>query len=417
MKSSQQTQGQWTREEHCWTPQELTWLQSPEGREVGAAMLDAEPADTPAAIARWRQRIEPWQVTAAWAQVLLRRAARVKFTRADEMLFERIALEQATDETVARYKADRFAARFAGRTVADLCCGIGGDAIALAERAHVLAVDWSAARVTMAEHNAGVYGRRVTGLVADVTMQLPDADAAHIDPDRRADGARRHQPEESSPGLDVLDRVVHRYRNVAMKLSPGADIDATFPTGEIELISHHGQCKQAVIWTGELATACRRATALPEKESIAADTHDDLTWPEPRTPVEGDYLYEPDPAVIRANLVGLLARRRNLQPIDPRIVYLVGTQPVASALLVAFRVIDVTEWAGRKARAWLNRHDIGKIEIKTRGFAARPEEIQSQLRLKGRRQAVLFLTRIGLKPMAILAERISLPAGNSRHHL
>ncbi len=380
-------------------------------------MLDAEPADTPAAIARWRQRIEPWQVTAAWTQVLLRRAARAKFTRADEMLFERIALEQATDETVARYKATRFAAKFAGRTVADLCCGIGGDAIALAEHTRVLAVDWSAMRVAMAEHNARVYGRRVAGLVADVTMQLPDADAAHIDPDRRVAGDRRHQPEESSPGIDVLARIVHHYRDVAVKLSPGVDIDATLPEGEIELISHHGQCKQAVIWTGELATACRRATVLPEKESIAADTHDDLTWPQSRIPVEGDYLYEPDPAVIRANLVGVLARKHALRPVDPQIVYLVGTQPVASALLAAFRVIDVTEWAGRKARAWLNRHDIGKLEIKTRGFAARPEEIQHQLRLKGHRQAILFLTRIGPKPMAILAERILLPADHSRHHL
>ncbi|NLX12717.1 MAG: class I SAM-dependent methyltransferase [Phycisphaerales bacterium] len=408
MKPDASTQGRWFREEHCWTGRELAWLRSPPGRAVCAAMLDAEPANTPAAIARWRQRIEPWQVTAAWSQVLLRRNARAKFSRADAMLFDRIALEQATDETVAQYKAERFAGLYTGRAVADLCCGIGGDAIAIAEGSEVLAVDWSATRVAMAEHNADVYGRRVAGIVADVTMKLPDAEAAHIDPDRRVDGGRRHQPEESSPRIDVLTRLVQHYRNVAVKLSPGADLDHLTPEGEVELISHHGQCKQAVLWTGALATACRRATALPNKESITAGIHDDLSWPEPAKPVEGNYLFEPDPAVIRANLVGLLARRHTLQPIDPRIVYLVGNRPVKSALLTAFQVIDLAEWAGRKARAWLNRHDIGQIEIKTRGFAARPEEIQKQLRLTGRRRAVLFLTRIGPQPIAILAKRIDL---------
>ena len=55
------------------------------------------------------------------------------------MWFERTGLEQATAEPVARHKARRFAGRTA--TVIDLCCGIGGDTLALADWAEVVAVD------------------------------------------------------------------------------------------------------------------------------------------------------------------------------------------------------------------------------------------------------------------------------------
>ena len=120
------------------------------------------PADTPAAIERWRERLDAELVTAAWTQVTLRAAARTKFSRADEMLFDRVGLEQSTDEVVAAHKARRFAGYSA---IADLCCGIGGDTIALAGFAPVTAVDVSGPRATMAEHNAGVYGRRAAGII------------------------------------------------------------------------------------------------------------------------------------------------------------------------------------------------------------------------------------------------------------
>lgn len=408
MDEQQQEKRQWFREERAWTFEELEWLRSDEGRAVCRAMMADQPADTPAAVDRWRQRLEPDKVAAAWAQTLLRRQARAKFARADDMLFDRIALEQATDECVAGYKAARFEglAR-AGHLhkIADLCCGIGGDAIALSSVAETIALDWSRIRVAMAEYNAAVHDRAVFGLVADVAGKLPDADAVHIDPDRRVAGRRRHQLQDSSPSLDILTRICTRYRQVAIKLSPGTDFSALPAEGELELISHGGQCKQAVLWTGALQRHLRSATALPHDERITADSKDELRWPDTNPVLPDHYIYEPDAAVIRANLVGPLARRYELAPIDPRIAYLVGHKSIASGLMARFRVIDMMEWSAKKVRQWLTGHDVGKIDIKTRGFAARPEDVRKQLKSKGTRPATLFLTRIGDKPMAILTQR------------
>jgi SAM-dependent methyltransferase len=394
----------WIREDRPVTPEELAWLKTPEARDVCAAMTAGEPADTPAAIERWRQRLRPEQVAAAWNQVSLRRAARIKFSRADEMLFDRVGLEQATDEIVAMHKARRFAG--CGR-IADLCCGIGGDTLALASQRDVVAVDWSASRVTMAEHNTTVYGGKVAGRIGDVLLDRPAADAVHIDPDRRSSGPRRHGPEFSSPDLDDLQRIVVHYRNAAIKFSPGVDFPSLPFEAEIELISHDGECKQAVLWTGRFAQAHRRATVLPAGESVIAVPGDDLTWPQPRPLQTGLVLYEPDAAVIRADLVGVIARQFDLRPIDRQIAWLVGEQVVPTTVLTPFRVIDWMEFSARKAKAWLAEHDVGHLEIKTRGFASRPEEIQHQLRPKGRRRAVLFLTRVDDRPTAVLAERLA----------
>ncbi len=390
------------REDRLPTVADLAWLCSPQGREICAAMATDDPADTPAAIARWRQRLEPEKVSAAWAQVLLRRSAATKFSRAEEMLFDRVGLEQATDEIVAHHKARRFAGF---DQVVDLCCGIGGDVIALAGVASVVAVDWSNVRLSMAAHNAEVYDRRIATLEGDAAFVRPDADAVHVDPDRRATGRRRHAAESGSPDLSELERIVRHYEHAALKLSPGIDFASLPFDGEIELISHRGECKQAVIWTGKLRTACRRATLLPEAETIVADTIEEMTWPEAQPPRPGMILYEPDAAVIRANLAGVLARRYEHRPIDPRIALLIGDAVADTALATAFRVIDVQHWSSSKARSWLAAHDVGDLDIKTRGFAARPEDIRRHLRLRGKRKAVLFLTRLGREPTAILAER------------
>jgi len=402
MKRRSKHTGPWTREDRLPTAQELQWLQSSEGNAVCAAMVGGEPADTPAAITRWRQKLDTNLVGIAWQQVLLRDRAKNKFTRADQMLFDRTGLEQATDEIVALHKARRFEGI---SKAADLCCGIGGDALALAGACELTAVDYSPLRAAMAEHNVGVYDHALQTIVGDVAFERPEAEAVHIDPDRRERGKRFHQPDMSSPALDEIHRIVEHYQHAAIKLSPGVDFDLLELDAEIELISHKGECKQAVLWTGRFKQAHRRATVLPSGESISAATDDPLDWPPPGRVRPGCILHEPDAAVIRANLVGKLAHTYELAPIDERITYLVSDEPIPTSLLTPFRVIDIMDWSIKQARAWLAGHNIGRVDIKTRGFAAAPEEIMKRLKLSGEKQAVLFLTRVGKKPLAILAER------------
>ncbi len=386
------------------TAEELAWLAGPDGWETCRAMAGDRPADTPAGIEHWRERLPANLVTAAWAQVESRRAAAGKFERAEQMLFDRIGLEQSSGQPLAEHKARRFAGL--GR-VADLCCGIGGDALALARRGSVVCVDRNGSRTTMAAHNVGVYGGTAEVLVGDVELTMPDADAAHIDPDRRPSGGRRHSAAESSPGLEVLEQVVRRYGNVAVKLSPGAALDQLPFPAEIELISEQGTCKQAVAWAGGLAEVFRRATVLPSGEQITAINDSEMTWPTAHRPLPGGILVEPDPAVIRAHLVGPLARRFGLAPVDREIAWLSGASRPATTLARSFEIIDITDFALKKLRSWLTAHGAGPVDFKTRGFAASPEDLLRGLKPGPGEPLTVFVTRLAGRPTAILARRLA----------
>ncbi|HEY1188938.1 MAG TPA: hypothetical protein VGE74_14885, partial [Gemmata sp.] len=105
-----------------------------------------------------RKHHPPALARAALETALLRIKAREKFTDADRMYFTRESLEQSTSEPVARHRAARFAPF---GHVADLCCGIGADALALARIGlRVEAIDLDPLRAEMCAANADALGVR-----------------------------------------------------------------------------------------------------------------------------------------------------------------------------------------------------------------------------------------------------------------
>ena len=111
-------------------------------------------------------------VRAAMTLHELRRKGSIKFRHADRMWFDRQGLEQSTSESVAQYKAQRFDGQ-----VFDLCSGIGSDALALALRCQVTAVDINPASCLRTEWNAEVcgVGSRIQTRCVDV-HKLTDCD-------------------------------------------------------------------------------------------------------------------------------------------------------------------------------------------------------------------------------------------------
>src|SRR5687767_14611349 len=85
-----------------------------------------------------RQEISVIRTHLILEQVTLRMRAREKFSRSSQMFFTPTLLEQATDERIACYKAGRF---IEGTPAFDLCCGIGGDTLGIAQRGPTVAVD------------------------------------------------------------------------------------------------------------------------------------------------------------------------------------------------------------------------------------------------------------------------------------
>jgi predicted RNA methylase len=381
-------------------------LLTPEGQEL---LHRLRHEDDPARLrlgTELRARYPVELVTAALAQQELRLRARAKFSRALDMFFTRPGLEQASAEVIAGHRSARYAG--AG-LVADLCCGIGGDLVALAAGRGVLAVDRDRLHLRMAQANADVYGvaAGLTAVAADVRevslggvvgsgLAQRGADAVFIDPARRA-GGRRLRAGDSEPPLDWCLALAGQVPRVGIKAAPGLPHDAVPPGWELEFIAIGRDLKEAVAWSPALATAATRATVLPGGHTLT---------PEPGGPVPvrppGGFLLDPNPAVTRAGLVEDLARSAGAWKIDDQIAFLSADAPVRTPFARTLRVIDSAPWDQRRLPARLRALDIGAADIRRRGLAGDVDSLHRRLRLSGSRRATVVMTRVRDRPWGLV---------------
>lgn len=336
---------------------------------------------------------------------ILRREAAGKFPQAHQMYFSRQALEQATSYEVAAYRAERYQS-FA--CAVDLGCSIGGDTLALAQRIPTLGIDLDPVRLQMAIANAQALGLsgRAAFAQADLYAWLPVRKSAEtalfFDPARRTRERRAFHVWDYQPPLETINRWLAHFPAMGVKISPGVDLaELRHYDAEVEFISLEGELKEAVLWFGPLNTAFRRATILPGPftlfdEGPVQDEPATLS-----TPLR--YLYEPDPAVLRAGLVRLLSRQLNAAQLDEDIAYLTADvyQPTPFA-----RAWEIETWLPfnlKHLRDYLRQRKVGRVTVKKRGSPLEPEALIRDLRLKGDQERVIILTHFMGKPIVILA--------------
>lgn len=378
-------------------------LVSTDGAAVVAAAAEfLAHAGTLAAMTALRKRFPPKLAAAAVDTVTLRSRARAKFAAADRMWFTRESLEQASGDAAARHRAERLKP-FA--TVLDLGCGVGADALALAAvGCRVEGVDADAVRLTLAEANARAlgYADPVRFHLGDaLTLPLPPADAAFTDPGRRAGDRRFLGPDQYQPPLsDLLARFPAGFP-FAAKIAPGVPRDALARFGaEAEFVSVDGELKECVLWFGPLRTAARRATVLPGPYTLAADADDEMPYAEPI----GEYLFDPDASVIRADLVGVLAAQLGAAPVEPGVALLTGPTAAASPFAAAYRVEHVAPLDARKLRDHLRRAGVGRVTVLKRAIDADADAFRHGLKLSGDGEhRHVILTRAGGRAVAVVS--------------
>ncbi|MFU8854084.1 THUMP-like domain-containing protein [Micromonospora sp. SL1-18] len=400
---------------------QLAALRTPEGSAALAAAAAVAGGDPLTAAARLRSAgVAPGLAAAALTQAELRRRAGGKFgPEAAGMFLTRPGLEQATRRVVADRRAARL--RAAGvRTLADLGCGLGADALAAARAGiRVYGVEADPVTAAMAAANA-----EAAGLASRFTVEYGDAtafdvtrvDAVFCDPARRSAGTGRRifDPNAYSPPWDFVTGLAERVPRTVVKVAPGLD-HALIPAGaEAEWVSVAGDLVEAALWCGALAEVPRRATLL--KEGPLVNASGSAGAPCYQLTGSGDaeapvgpvrrYLYDPDPAVVRAHLVAELAAELGATLADPSIAYLYADAPVATPFARCLEVTDVLPFSLKRLRALLRERRVGRVEILKRGSALEPEKLRRDLKLAGETAASLVLTRVKSAPMVLLCQPV-----------
>lgn len=353
----------------------------------------------------------PDLVAAVVGQARLRVKAGAKFGPfAERMLFTRAGLEQATRLSIAARHAGRF--RAAGITsVADLGCGIGGDALGLAGIGiRVKAVDADEVTAAIAAYNLAPFGDAVTvahGRAEDA--DLDGADAVWLDPARRTAGhgeTRRVSADQWSPSLDWVFGLLQE-RPGGVKLGPAFDRELIPDDVEAQWISADGSTIELVLWSGRLARVGVRRAALV----VRGDDAWELTAPADAPDVEprelGTFVHEPDGAVIRARLIGEVARSLDAGMLAPGIAYLTSDAALTSPFVASFRVREELPADTKKLARALRERNIGTLEIKKRGVDVDPAVLRTRLSLRGDESATLLLTRVAGRRVTLLADRVS----------
>lgn len=375
-----------------------------------APLIDAAAATDPtdvAAVARLRRDHDAELVRAALDLATARRKAQGKFPgRWRTLIADAEGVEQASSAAAAAHKAARFAETLGrGAAVLDFCSGIGGDATALREAGlRVLAVDRDPVRAWMTRRNAGCPAACAD--VGRLDIRGGACAALHIDPARRNARGRVFRLADYAPGPDVLGGLLADCPNAAIKLAPGVDADelaAAGLAGELEFVSESGRLVQALLWTGGLARHERAATLV--QPDAAAETIAGRPGDPPLGPL-GRCLFTVDPAAERARLMHLLCDRLGIHAPHPRLGLLTADRAIDSPWLTPFRLIEQMPWRLNKVKAWLDAHDAGVVEVKTRGKAVDPDRVQLQLRGRGSTPYAVFVLRWDERMVALITERL-----------
>ena len=382
-------------------------LRSEEGRRLLASLPPYDESAALAVGARLRREgHDAGLVSAALTQARLRERAVGKLGPvAGRLLLTADGLEQASRAEVAAAHADRFV--HAGlRRVADLCCGIGADLVALGSAGlDVTGVDHDAVTAAVAAANVetlGLGGRVAVVLGEAEELPLGGYDGVFVDPARRSGRGRLLDPAAWSPPWSFVRALPERVGSVGAKLAPGIAHGLLPATAEAEWVSVSGEVKECALWTGALSSGVRRrATLLPSGATLTGDG----VRRADAGPL-GRWLYEPDGAVIRAGLVADVADQVGGALVDREIAYVTAARLVPTPFARAYEVEETLPFSVKRLRAWLAERGVGRLTVKRRGSPVDPDSLRRQLRLRGDNEATVVLTRVGGVPTALVVRPV-----------
>jgi precorrin-6B methylase 2 len=234
-------------------------------------------------------------------QVSSSKFTRPVYTCADGVRF-------ATPEIVARYRARRLKTNI----LADISCGIGGQTVFFAQQCDlVYGIELNKNKLECACKNAALYGvDNVTFIEGDalspgVVKQMSDAQIIFCDPSRPKTEHVRNT-DILQPGIsEVLNAYRDITNSVVFEAPPQIPPERIKFECECEYLSVNSKLNRLTLYFGQLMK-CGRSAVVLEGDKYYPLRSDDKKLISNADKM-GIYAFEPDPAVVKAGLLGELA--------------------------------------------------------------------------------------------------------------
>ncbi len=320
------------------------------------------------------------------------------------LLFDKVALEQASSEATAKYKASLIV----GANIIDLTGGLGIDEIFFAT---------SFNRITYCELNkvvSEIFSYNITKLnISNISVNNTDSikylerrkndsfNWIYIDPSRRDEKRRSVDLEFCTPNVyDNMNLFFEKSKNVMIKVAPAFDLTEAvkrFPNlTEIHVISVDGECKEVLLLLNR-----ESKNIIPKVFAIKLNFKDDnfFTLTESfnneknAIPTKvSSYFYEPDCSIIKANLTSLLSEKLELSFINKLTPFLTSNKFIKSFPGRSFKVVTSFNFNEKELKKYLRQNKITKGNITRRDFRMSVAEIRKRFKLKDGGDIYLFFT-------------------------
>ena len=326
---------------------------------------------------------------------------------------KKVSLEQCSSSQTAEYKASLVE----GYSFADFSGGFGVDTAAFAKKfTKGYYVEPQQELCELFQHNCNVLDINnvniVNGTMEDNLATIGPADMIYLDPSRRdMHGRRVVSLTDCTPNLPEWKSALLERCNILMvKLSPMIDIYQTLrdlpETYAVHVVAVEGECKEVVFLlkrnemvNGNCRDAARRVSTTGPT-FVAVDIHKttttrvETTLQTERTTLPciatelGAYLYEPNAAVMKADIFNALSEQFRISKLAKSTNLFTANELHEDFPGRIFRIEAMHEFHPRKTAKDLSH--LTNASIAVRNFPLTAEELRKTLKIKDGNGAYLF---------------------------
>jgi hypothetical protein len=305
---------------------------------------------------------------------------------------EAISMEQASSEATAQFKASLVR----GGKMVDLTGGLGIDSSFFAKAFNSLTyVETQAELLEITRHNFGVLGIKnavfIPGAAEDFLRNTPETfDLLYLDPSRRhGQKGKVFQLQDCSPNIvEIKQLALEKAPKILLKTAPLLDI--SLAARQLESVS--------AIWVVASGDECREVLYLLERSPTpfdqisvhAIEIQKDgavrdfpFSYAEERQArveyaLPQQFLYEPNPAVLKAGAFRSFAQRFGLKKMQQHTHLYTSETLVTETPGRVFRIEAVCKYDKKAVQALIPS---GKANVSTRNFPEHAEAVRKKLGL------------------------------------
>ncbi|HCS20519.1 MAG TPA: hypothetical protein DIW47_08160 [Bacteroidetes bacterium] len=319
-----------------------------------------------------------------WIDALQRAEKKLPVHASKSCFLTKRALEQASSEATARYKATQVQ----GENMLNLCGGLGVDDWAFAavfER--IISLEKDKSLHDLAEANLEKLKLPSIHRKNCSAEEFLDENKEHYvwiyaDPDRREAGKRLVSLADCSPDLPALWPLIQERSGFQLiKLSPlypleqlEIELKGLF---RIEVVSWQNEVKEVLAYCSsneQNIPVTRKAVSIETNGSIFFEGQ--VEKGQTALPAQGGYFYEAHPALAKANLAVTYASSQGTEILVPNGLFQQSAELVPDFFGRSFVRVDGDGYSRKKFQRYLKTRGIIKANFTCRYFKQSPEELK-----------------------------------------